>query len=240
MLLCLVGAGLTLIAVGRTWALEVTDRPGALPDLRQARTGAAILAWLPPLAVVGLAGAGALLATRGLVRRLLGLLLLVSGAAVAAGAGFALVAVDRGAAGPAAVGWPLLCLAGGLLAGAGAALAAARGHTWPAMGARYERPTRGRDARGDGGAGDRGGVDAGAGADGAVAGPGGAGAGPGGAGAGAVDAGAGAVGAGAGGRDRGGAGYERGRETGRVDPAGPVDTREAWEALDRGEDPTDT
>lgn len=174
-LLCLAGAGLALFAAGRTWSLQVTERPGGLPDLRAARTGAAIVGWLPPLAVVGLAGAGALLATRGTARRVVGGVLLLAGTGVVVGAGVGLLGVDRGAAGAAAAGWPLLCLAGGLLAAAGGGWALARGPAWPAMGSRYERAAR-----------------------------------------------------------------DPARDAGRVEPDGPVDTRDTWDALDRGEDPTDT
>ncbi|MEU6075199.1 Trp biosynthesis-associated membrane protein [Micromonospora sp. NPDC047074] len=171
-LLCLAGAGLALWASTRTWAVDLTARPAPLPPLRDARTGAGLLPWLPALALVGLAGGGAVLATRGRARRLLGGLLCGLGAAVAAGGGYGLVAAFDGAV---SRHWAGLCLLGGVLAGAGGLLTALRGHRWPAMGARYERRAR-RDAR-----------------------PGVAGA--------------------------------DGRVTGRH-------TTEAWDALDRGEDPT--
>ncbi|WP_229400166.1 Trp biosynthesis-associated membrane protein [Micromonospora okii] len=138
-LLCLAGAGLALWASTRTWSVELTARPVPLPPVRQARTGAGLLPWLPALAVVALAGGGAVLATRGAVRRLLGVLLLALGAAVAAGGGYGLVAAFDGEV---SRQWPALCLAGGALAAGGGALTALRGATWPAMGARYERPVR--------------------------------------------------------------------------------------------------
>jgi uncharacterized membrane protein (TIGR02234 family) len=175
-LLCLAGAGLALFAATRTWAVEVTPRPGVLPDLREARTGADAVGWLPALAVAELAGAGALLATRGVARRMLGAVLVLAGAGMVAGAAYGLATVDRGAAGGSAAAWPVLCLVGGLVAAAGGALTLARGHTWPAMGTRYERT---------------------------------------GTGTGTVD------------------------RPGAADPqAGPAATRQAWDALDRGEDPT--
>lgn len=138
-LLCLAGAGLALWASTRTWSVELTVRPTPLPPMREARTGAVLLPWLSALAVVGLAGGGAVLATRGALRRLIGALLLALGAAVAAGGGYGLVAAFDGEV---SRQWPALCLAGGLLAGAGGALTALRGAGWPAMGARYERPAR--------------------------------------------------------------------------------------------------
>ncbi|MGK5741839.1 Trp biosynthesis-associated membrane protein [Micromonospora sp. URMC 103] len=138
-LLCLAGAGLALWAATRTWSVELTVRPSPLPPERATRTGAGLLPWLPALAVVGLAGGGAVLATRGRLRQLLGALLAVLGLAVAAGGGYGLVA---GFEGEVSRQWPALCLLGGLLAAGGGLLTALRGRAWPAMGARYERPTR--------------------------------------------------------------------------------------------------
>ncbi|MEU4378044.1 Trp biosynthesis-associated membrane protein [Micromonospora echinofusca] len=150
-LLCVAGAGLALWASTRTWAVELTARPTPLPPVRDARTGAGLLPWLPALALVGLAGGGAVLATRGRARRLLGGLLCGLGVAMAAGGGYGLVAAFDGEV---ARHWPALCLLGGVLATAGGLLTALRGRRWPAMGARYERRPAGDAApvaRGDGG-----------------------------------------------------------------------------------------
>ncbi|SIN09172.1 Trp biosynthesis-associated membrane protein [Micromonospora cremea] len=138
-LLCLAGAGLALWASTRSWSVELTVRPAPLPPMRDARTGAALLPWLPALALVTLAGGGAVLATRGLLRRVLGVLLGVFGLAVAAGGGYGLVTDLDGVV---SRQWPALCLLGGLLAAAGGGWTALRGGGWPAMGARYERPAR--------------------------------------------------------------------------------------------------
>ncbi|XBP96580.1 Trp biosynthesis-associated membrane protein [Micromonospora sp. CCTCC AA 2012012] len=135
-LCCLAGAGLACWAATRTWSVELIPR-GALPPSRQVRTGTDLLPWLFPLALVALAGGGAVLATRGRVRRLLGGLLTLLGLAVAAGGGYGLTA-DFG--GQVSRQWPALCLLGGLVAAAGGLLTALRGGGWPAMGARYERP----------------------------------------------------------------------------------------------------
>ncbi|MER7419234.1 Trp biosynthesis-associated membrane protein [Micromonospora peucetia] len=139
-LLCVAGAGLALWASTRTWAVELTARPTPLPPVHDARTGAALLPWLPALALVGLAGGGAVLATRGRARRLLGGLLCGLGAAVAVGGGYGLVATFDGEV---SRHWPALCLLGGVLATAGGLLTALRGRQWPAMGARYERRATG-------------------------------------------------------------------------------------------------
>jgi len=121
----LAGAGLALFAATRTWAVEVTARPAPLPPVRTAETGGAVLS---ALGVVALAGAGALLATRGRGRTVVGVLLAGIGLGIVAGAVPGLPA-----------GWPALCAAGGLAVAAAGAFAVARGHGWPHMGTRYER-----------------------------------------------------------------------------------------------------
>ncbi|MDG4832058.1 Trp biosynthesis-associated membrane protein [Solwaraspora sp. WMMD1047] len=133
---CLVGAGLALFAATRTWAVEVTLRPTPLPAVRTDRTGGDLLPWLPALALVGLAGAGAVLATRATARRLIGLLLVAAGVGMAVGAVTGLGDTDRGGIGPL---WPLAALLGAGLTAAAGAVTAAHGHRWPTMGARYER-----------------------------------------------------------------------------------------------------
>lgn len=138
-LLCLAGAGLAVFAATRTWAVELTARPVPLPAVRDVRTGGALLPWVPALAVVGLAGAGALLATRDRLRRSVGGLALLIGVALAAGGGYGLAGP---VAGEISRRWPLLCLLGGLLTAVGGGWVAVAGHRWPAMGARYERPAR--------------------------------------------------------------------------------------------------
>ena len=121
---CLAGAGLALFAATRVWA-----------DGRDARTGADLVQWLPAVALVALAGAGALLALRGAVRRAAGVLIAAAGLAASAGAVLGLGDAD----GPV---WPVLTAVGGLAAAAGGLLAVAKGGAWPALGARYERTGR--------------------------------------------------------------------------------------------------
>jgi hypothetical protein len=130
---CVLGAGLALLATSRTWAVETEVRPAPLPPLRAARTGADLLPWLPALAFVALAGAGALLATRGLARAAVGVLLILSGVGLAGGA------TTRLAEGASPV-WSLAATLGGVLVGAAGTLTLVHGRTWPAMAARYERP----------------------------------------------------------------------------------------------------
>jgi uncharacterized membrane protein (TIGR02234 family) len=137
-LACVAGAGLVIYAATRTWSLRVIARPG-LPDLRTARTGAEQMPLLVGLALVALAGGGALLATRGAVRRALGGMLALCGAAVAALAVLGRAGLDPGRAGAAATVWPAACVLGGAMIVAAGLAAARQGHRWPAMGLRYER-----------------------------------------------------------------------------------------------------
>jgi hypothetical protein len=128
---CVAGAGLALLAASRTWAEITRVRPAPLPALHELKTGSALLPWLPAAGLVALAGAGALLATRGLVRAAVGVLMTLCGLGLVAGA------VARFAA-----GWPLVAALGGLLVAGAGGLTLARGWDWPGMGTRYERPTR--------------------------------------------------------------------------------------------------
>ncbi|WP_328467182.1 Trp biosynthesis-associated membrane protein [Actinoplanes sp. NBC_00393] len=137
---CVAGAGLALYAVTRTWSVQVERRTG-LPDLRTEQTGADVQPWLVGLALVALAGTGALLATRGIVRRVLGVLLILAGAGIAVGAVLARIDLDAGEAGAAATIWPVACVLGGAAVAAGGVLAARHGHQWSAMSSRYERTT---------------------------------------------------------------------------------------------------
>lgn len=140
---CAAGAALALVAAGRTWAEELTPQPAPLPDLRTGQRGSDRLPWLPALAWVAVAGAGALLATQGMLRRAVGGLLVLAGGVVAVGAG---IAAAQPGTGP---GWPVAAGLGGLAVGVAGAVGLGRGHRWPAMGARYERgaaaPRRARE-----------------------------------------------------------------------------------------------
>jgi hypothetical protein len=133
---CALGSAVSIFAATRTWAVQVQSRPAPLSPLHVSRTGSFFVPWLSALALVGLAGTGALLATRGRWRSLVGVLVAFAGIGVLAGAVVGLVAVDG-----VRPGWPLLCVPAGLLLLAGGGWAAARGGDWPAMGTRYEPRT---------------------------------------------------------------------------------------------------
>ncbi|MFG1606372.1 Trp biosynthesis-associated membrane protein [Actinoplanes sp. NPDC049265] len=135
---CLAGAGLAIFAATRVWAVRVTERPG-LPELRETTTGAAAQGWLIALGLVALGGAAALLATRGVVRRGLGVLVVLAGMGLAVAAVVGRAGLDAGEAGAGAVVWPAACVIGAALIVVGGLSAARRGHRWPSMGSRYER-----------------------------------------------------------------------------------------------------
>jgi uncharacterized membrane protein (TIGR02234 family) len=137
---CLAGAGLTAYGITRVWSVQVTHRTG-MSDLRTERTGADLAPWVIGLALVALAGAGALLATTGWRRRALGGLLVLCGGGVAAGATVARAGLGVGVTGVGVAVWPLACAAGGALISVGGLVAARHGHRWPGMSARYERST---------------------------------------------------------------------------------------------------
>jgi hypothetical protein len=135
--------GLALLAASRTWVVEQTLRADPLPPLRVEHAGSSLVPVLPAVALVGLAGLGALLATRGRGRLIVGVALAASGLGVflAAFAGYNQYAE--------AGGWALLAMLAGLvLAGVGMT-ALRRGASWPAMSTRYERSAPDRAAHDD-------------------------------------------------------------------------------------------
>jgi LPXTG-motif cell wall-anchored protein len=132
---CALGAALALLAATRTWTVDITARPAPAAALRTPRTGSDLEPWLTALALVALAGAGALLATRGRSRAAVGVVLVLSGLGVLAGGVDGLATVAH-----VTVAWPVLAVVASVLIGYGGGLAAVRGRRWPAMGSRYERP----------------------------------------------------------------------------------------------------
>jgi LPXTG-motif cell wall-anchored protein len=132
---CVIGAAITLFAVTRTWSTTLAHRPAPLPPVHTPHTGSSQVGWLVAVALVALAGAGALLATRGNVRVVLGALLGLVGLVIFGGGvdGLHLITDGRYA-------WPVLVMAGGVLVAYAGLLAMREGPSWPAMGAKYERP----------------------------------------------------------------------------------------------------
>lgn len=150
----LAGGLLLLLAAGRRW-FSVTAT-GAVPQPPVHLSGRTLEPGTAALAFVALAGAGALLAARGLLRRGVGLLLVVVGAGAATlvlrggllpgAAGRALTSADdtlvgSGAAHASGTPWPLLALVACALVLAAGALTVLRSARWDTLGARYDAPT---------------------------------------------------------------------------------------------------
>lgn len=152
---CVAGAALVLVAAGRTWATVGFARraadAGGIPV-----TGSDVVPFLTPVALAALAAVAAVAAVRGLPRRLIGAVLALAGAAVAAGAwsgsrDAALLeaaarrasavarAVGAGFAAPAVTWvWPVLTGLAGAVLLAGGAVAVIRADRWPGMSRRYD------------------------------------------------------------------------------------------------------
>ena len=142
----LVGAALVLLAGTQPWAsvpgADVTEPTSVEAALK----GSAISPGARALGLVGLAGIVALLATRRMGRRVVGVLLALAGLATCALSlfwsvdppallGDASATVDR-------TFWSWVSVAGGVLVLLGGVLAAIRSSRWPAMGSRYDAPAR--------------------------------------------------------------------------------------------------
>ncbi len=146
-LLCLLGACLVLVAVGRSW-VSVEVGLGPLVDARtESRTGSDIVPGLSALGLLGLAGVVALAATRRTGRTLVGLVLLATGTGIVVAAltadlttvvepvpGESGTTVDNNGV------WSTVAALGGLLIAGAGLLSVVRGRSWPALGQRYEAP----------------------------------------------------------------------------------------------------
>jgi uncharacterized membrane protein (TIGR02234 family) len=156
LLLDAVGAGAALLIASRSWQTLTLERGDPFPSRTKEVIGRTVAAAPTALALVALAGVVAVLATRGLVRRIVGGVVAVAGIGVtwaALGAadpiddlrartlmiGF----IDIGFPGPKIethVIWPVLTAICGALVAISGILIAFRGHRWQAMSARYETP----------------------------------------------------------------------------------------------------
>ncbi len=86
LLLGAIGAGLVFLASKQGWAEVRTVPPKPLPASRVTVTGSALVPYADALALAGLATLAAVLASRGMARRLAGTLLALIGASLAASA----------------------------------------------------------------------------------------------------------------------------------------------------------
>ena len=147
-----VAGGLALFAGGQTWATLSAVRPAPLPPVTGVLVGSAHAPLVPAAGLVLLAAAVALLAVRAGGRTAVGVLMTVSGIALAWTAGRALAGGLRDAAAevPVVVGtpateissvWPATAVVAGILGALAGAFVVLRGRRWPGMGSRYERGT---------------------------------------------------------------------------------------------------
>ncbi|WP_326821504.1 Trp biosynthesis-associated membrane protein [Streptosporangium sp. NBC_01756] len=156
---CVAGAALVLLAAGRDWFTVTSGaRTVAVPAAELAPA-------LGPAAWAALAAVVAVLATRGVWRRVVGVVIALCGAGVLAWAwqasrtGAALrVGTERipmaetgGLHVVPVSAWPVVAGLGGLLLVGGGVVAALRGAGWPGMSDRYERRGPGRAGSGEAG-----------------------------------------------------------------------------------------
>jgi len=142
---CVLSGAVALFAVGRAWLHYTVPRNG-LADLRATATGHAAAGAAATLALVILAGVVVLPATRGLGRRIAGVVVALAGLGVSY---LAVLTVARTTdqldvpeastyTDGRATAWPWIALVAGGVAIATGVFAAVASGGWPAMGRRYE------------------------------------------------------------------------------------------------------
>jgi uncharacterized membrane protein (TIGR02234 family) len=154
----LLGAAGALLAATRTWQVVRVRQPPPLPDEVLSVSGRTVDAAVTALAVVALAGVVALLATRGVARRIVGVVVALVGVGMIWRAALATAAIGAtraralvrehhpgvslvGAAAPhvsTSAIWAALTIACGALVTFAGAWAGLRGNRWSTMSARYE------------------------------------------------------------------------------------------------------
>ncbi len=140
------------MAVSRPW-VEASVHQRGVPTIEASASGADIVPLAGALGVVVLAAFGAVVATRGLVRRALGVLIMVAAASIVAAAlrtgsaGSQLEAEltakgwSGGSYSTADQPWRWVALAAAVLCVVAGAAVAAYGPGWATMGPRYDAPT---------------------------------------------------------------------------------------------------
>jgi uncharacterized membrane protein (TIGR02234 family) len=171
LLAIVIGAALALLLTGITWQTISAPRPRPAADVLRHVSGRDLQAVIAGLAIVALAGAVAVLATRGIAKRLVGVLIALAGLAIVwrASLGFAAVGTGRArtllndglngadigtgitphvqthAIGPAVI------IVAGLLVAFGGAIVAVRAPALSTMSGRYEAPTKAAESERDAG-----------------------------------------------------------------------------------------
>lgn len=169
LLLDLIGAAVVLLVATREWQTITTVRTRPFATDVLAVSGRTVDSASTALALVALAGVVAVLATRGVVRRGVGVLIALAGAGIIFGSALAMSAVSVQRARDLVrakhevvgnttavsrhvsthVGWAALSITGGVLVLCGGVLVAWRGARWAAMSTRYEPPDSGARPKAD-------------------------------------------------------------------------------------------
>jgi uncharacterized membrane protein (TIGR02234 family) len=148
----LAASGLCAVAVARPWSRATATIRG-LPPVDAAVDGADIAPVAAALVFVSLAGFGAVIATRGWVRRVLGIVIVVCAAvvvvtAVIPGSSTGLLEDALSAKGWAGgdydrsvTAWRVIAAASAVVVMAAGVVVARFGGSWATMGARYDSPT---------------------------------------------------------------------------------------------------
>jgi hypothetical protein len=143
---CALSGGTVLLAVGRLWLRYNVPEQG-LASRAATATGHVVAETASTLALVVLAGVLVLPATRGILRRLAGVIVALAGLGIAYISVLAIALTTSQLPGPEAsdyldgrvTPWPWVACAGGVVAIAAGLLTAVASRDWPAMGRRYEQ-----------------------------------------------------------------------------------------------------
>lgn len=147
----LLSATVASVGLARPWITATAEQEG-LPLIQTSVTGVEVAALAGALGVVVLASFGAVIATRGWVRRSLGALIVLSSAVIAYSTLRPPSGIDQVEGGLSALGWAggaydmattpwrWLTLAAASLCMAAGVAVIARGHRWATMGSRYDAP----------------------------------------------------------------------------------------------------
>jgi uncharacterized membrane protein (TIGR02234 family) len=158
-----IGGAAALLAASRPWLTIIAPRDRPLADDVLDVTGRTLYPAVTGLALVALAGVVGVLATRGTARRIVGVVLVLTGGglcwqavrglwAVSAGPARGLLrdarngvglAPDRSLGVAVHAGWPIVAALGGVVVILAGALTAVRGPTWRGLSRRYDAPEPG-------------------------------------------------------------------------------------------------
>jgi uncharacterized membrane protein (TIGR02234 family) len=160
-----IGAGVVLLCASRSWQTITTPRPRPFADDVLAVSGRTIDSASTALGLVALAGVVAVIATRGIARRIVGVLVAIAGAALIWRGSNSIGAVSQARARALVHGkhphvvqsgtavhvvthpaWGALSIIGAVLVLISGVVIAVRGARWGAMSARYESPTKAADS----------------------------------------------------------------------------------------------